>query len=240
MRYLDMNSEKRDIDFRGIFGKILSVMLVIATVVLTITFSIGLPIYFRPFYYAHIDALDMPYVTDLTAEEIREAYDEVLDFCTQRGGEFSSGVLKFSEEGASHFADCKKLFNLNLFALLVSATVIGIIIILKRTKIITLARPRGYNLGFWAGIGTLVSFATVGGLAALDFDEAFRIFHTLFFPGKDNWLFDPDVDEVIMIMPEEFFMNCAILILSSIVLISLTLIIVGIVQKNRRNKNAGN
>lgn len=235
-----MNNKTKDIDFRVILGKALSVLLVISTVVLTITFSIGLPIYFRPFYYAHIEALDMPHVTDLTKEEIKEAYDEVLDFCTQRGGQFSAGVLKFSEEGASHFADCKRLFNLNLFALLVSATLIGVIIILKRTKIITLARPRGYNLGFWAGIGTLVSFATVGGLAALDFDEAFRIFHTLFFPGKDNWLFDPRVDEVIMIMPEEFFMNCAILILASIVVISLTLIIVGIVEKNtRKNKNAG-
>lgn len=235
-----MNNKTKDIDFRGILGKALSVLLVISTVVLTITFSIGLPIYFRPFYYAHIEALDMPYVTDLTKEEIKEAYDEVLDFCTQRGGEFSAGVLKFSEEGASHFADCKKLFNLNLFALLVSATLIGVIIILKRTKIITLARPRGYNLGFWAGIGTLVSFATVGGLAALDFDEAFRIFHTLFFPGKDNWLFDPDLDEVIRIMPEEFFMNCAILILASIVVISLSFITVGILEKNtRKNKNAG-
>ena len=227
-----MNNKTKDIDFRGILGKALSVLLVISTVVLTITFSIGLPIYFRPFYYAHIEALDMPTDTGLSAEEIRTAYDEVLDFCTQRGGEFSAGVLKFSEEGASHFADCKKLFNLNLFALLVSATLIGVIIILKRTKIITLARLRGYYLGFWAGIGTLVSFATVGGLAALDFDEAF--------PGKDNWLFDPRVDEVIRIMPEEFFMNCAILILASIVVISLTLIIVGIVEKNtRKNKNAG-
>ena len=231
-----MNIKTKNIDLRSIFGKILSVILVISTVVFTITFSIGLPIYFRPFYYAHIEALDMPYVTDLTVEEIKQAYDEVLDFCTQRGGEFSSGVLKFSEEGASHFADCKKLFNLNLFALLASATVIGVIVILRRTKAVTLSRPRGYNLGFWAGVGTLVSFATVGGLAALNFDEAFRIFHTLFFPGKDNWLFDPDVDEVIMIMPEEFFMNCAILILASIVVISLTLIVVGIVGKNAKKK----
>ena len=103
--------------------------------------------------------------------------------------------------------------------------------ILKRKGIVRLARPCGFNLGFWAGVGTLVSFVTVGGLAALDFEEAFRIFHTIFFPGKDNWLFDPDLDEVIMIMPEEFFMNCAILILSSIVVISVSLIVIGVVEK---------
>ena len=231
-----MNDTKIKIDCPAIVGGVLSVLLVIATVVLTITFSIGLPIYFRPFYYAHIEALDMPTDTGLSAEQIRTAYDEVLDFCTQRGGEFSSGVLKFSEEGASHFADCKKLFNLNLFALLVAAMCISVILVLKRLGLVRLARPMGYNLGFWSGIVTLVSFATVGGLAALDFDEAFRIFHTLFFPGKDNWLFDPRVDEVIRIMPEEFFMNCAILILASIVVISITLIAVGIVRKKRNTK----
>ena len=232
-----MNNTKIDINPKvGILDKILSALLVIAVMVLTITFSIGLPIYVRPFYYAHIEALDMPDATGLTAEEIMTAYDEVLDFCTQRGGEFSSGVLKFSEEGASHFADCKKLFNLNLFALLTAAVYIFAILVLKRLGIVKLARPRGYNLGFWSGIGTLVSFATVGGLAALDFDKAFQIFHTLFFPGKDNWLFDPRVDEVIRIMPEEFFMNCAILILASIVVISASLIVIGALEKKRRLK----
>jgi len=55
-------------------------------------------------------------------------------------------------------------------------------------------------------------FSVVGILAAIDFDRAFVIFHTLFFPGKDNWIFDWRMDPIILILPQEFFRNCAILI----------------------------
>ena len=54
---------------------------------------------------------------------------------------------------------------------------------------------------------------TVGGLAALDFDRAFVIFHRVFFPGKENWIFDWQTDPIILFLPQDFFRNCAILIL---------------------------
>ena len=62
-------------------------------------------------------------------------------------------------------------------------------------------------------MGLGVTFLVVGGLAALDFDRAFALFHALFFPGKTNWLFDWRTDPIILFMPEEFFRNCALLIL---------------------------
>ena len=80
------------------------------------------------------------------------------------------------------------------------------------------ARPLGRGFGFWAGIGLGGTFLLVGALAALDFDRAFVVFHALFFPGKDNWLFDPAADEIINILPQEFFRNCALLILALLVL----------------------
>ena len=52
----------------------------------------------------------------------------------------------------------------------------------------------------------------LAGLAALDFDRAFTVFHAVFFPGKDNWIFDPAADQIILVMPQVFFRNCAILI----------------------------
>lgn len=55
-----------------------------------------------------------------------------------------------------------------------------------------------------AGIVLLVMFA--------DFDKAFVVFHHLFFPGKTNWLFNPETDEIIQVLPEAFFRDCAILI----------------------------
>ena len=52
----------------------------------------------------------------------------------------------------------------------------------------------------------------IGCLAALDFDRAFVIFHSIFFPGKTNWVFDWHADPIIRVLPQVFFMDCAILI----------------------------
>jgi integral membrane protein (TIGR01906 family) len=76
----------------------------------------------------------------------------------------------------------------------------------------------GHTPGFWASVGLGVSFLVVGGLAALDFERAFVIFHQLFFSGKDNWIFDYRTDPIITMLPEEFFRNCAILILAGILI----------------------
>ena len=113
-------------------NKLLSVLFGLALAVLVLTAAIGLPIYVRPFYYAHINALHMPEDTGHTYEEIRDAYDEVLDFLTLPGREFGSGVFPYSEEGKSHFADCKGLFTLNLVALCLSAAVVITLFVLKR------------------------------------------------------------------------------------------------------------
>ena len=57
----------------------------------------------------------------------------------------------------------------------------------------------------------------IGAAAATNFDRAFTVFHSLFFPGEDNWIFDPAQDPIITLMPEEFFRNCAELILAVLI-----------------------
>ena len=212
-------------------NKLLSLIFVIAIVVLTITVSISLPIYIRPFYYAHVDMLDMPGYWEVDRDLIIEAYDEVLDFLTIDGREFGAGFLPYSEEGKGHFEDCKVLFDLNKNALIISFGVVVLLLIMNKLRIIKLARPFGCPLSMLAGIGTLLLFATLALVVAQDFSAAFTVFHKIFFPGKDNWLFNPYEDPIILFMPQEFFRNCAILICSSILLISVVLIVRGIKKK---------
>ena len=65
----------------------------------------------------------------------------------------------------------------------------------------------------WLVMGLLAAaFAVIGVLAALDFERAFVVFHSVFFPGKTNWVFDWYADPIIRVLPQEFFMDCAILI----------------------------
>ena len=216
-----------------IANKLLSLLFVLSIVVLTITFSIGLPIYVRPFYYAHIDALGLDEAWGIEKEEIIEAYDEVLDFLTMDGREFGTGSLRFSENGKKHFEDCKILFDLNKNAFFASLLIAAALLLLNKLGVIELARPKDMPLSFFAGVGALVLFASLAVIVAQDFRAAFTVFHTIFFPGKSNWKFNPNYDPIILFMPWQFFRNSAILICSSILIISVVLIIRGIRKKNK-------
>ncbi len=212
-------------------NKILTTLLAICIVIFVITFSIGLPIYFRPFYYMQIDSLNLEEETGYTKEQIKEGYDEILDFLTLPGKEYGTGVFASSSEGEGHFRDCKALFTLNLVLLIVSFIGSAVLIILNKLKKFTLCRPFGFNFLFTCGATTLAFFAMLGGLCAINFDKAFEIFHAIFFPGKDNWMFNPWEDEIILAMPQEFFMSCAILIASSIILTSIGFIVYAVQER---------
>lgn len=198
-------------------SKLLSLLLAAAAAAVLLSGAIAVPILCRPFYYAHIGPLQLEEATGYTRSEIRTAYDEMLDYCLG-GEEFSTGVLRWSESGKDHFTDVRVLFLLNLKVLAVSAAVLVLALIAARLAGLRPARLAGRGPAFWAGAGLGGLFLILGGLAALDFDRAFVVFHSLFFPGKTNWLFDPRTDEIINILPEVFFRNCAILILTVLIL----------------------
>ena len=197
--------------------KLLSVLLAVAIALTLLTGAIAAPILCRPFYYAHIGPLELEERTGLTREEIRTAYDEMLDYCLG-GEEFFTGVLKWSQSGKDHFTDVRVLFLLDLRVFAAGIAAIVLLLVAGRLRRRSPARLLGRGPCFWAGAGLGGAFLIVGGLAALDFDRAFTVFHTIFFPGKTNWLFDPDTDQIINILPETFFMDCAILILAVLVI----------------------
>lgn len=203
----------------------LSLLFALALFCFILTFSIGLPIYCRPFYYLQIDALKLEEYSGFTKAEIRDAYDEVLDYLTLPGKEFGTGVMAHSEEGAAHFADCKVLFDLNAAVLLASSLCLLALLLLRKA-----GKTGPYRLGrrssaFYAGVSAVVLPVVIGALAALDFDRAFVIFHSIFFPGKDNWIFDWRTDEIILVLPQEFFMYCAMLIGGGVLLFSAILLL---------------
>ena len=214
-------------------ARILSAIFALALILFILTVSIGLPIYIRPFYYAHIEPMGLEAYTGLTSEQLREAYDGILDYLTLPSRPFSCGILPFSPEGEAHFADCRVLFDLNRNVLLMSGGILAVLLLLQR-------KFGPYRLGkrhaaWWAGLLALIAPLVIGSLAALDFDRAFVIFHQIFFPGKSNWLFDWRTDPIILALPQEFFRNCAILIGAGLVIFSLSLLIfTGI-----RDKKAG-
>jgi integral membrane protein (TIGR01906 family) len=211
-------------------NKIAAIVFAIALFFLILTLSIGLPIYIRPFFYAHIAPLDLEAESGFTRDEIIEAYNDVLDYLTLPGKPFCSGVMRYSEDGAAHFADCKGLFNLNAAVLIGSALTVTVILILYRKKVITSLRLGGVFAGFYGAVAAIAVPSVLGYYAYRNFLDLFTEFHKLLFPDKYNWYFDPETDEIINVLPPQFFMNCAILIGIGIVTLSASVILFSLIR----------
>ena len=212
-------------------SRLLSLLLAVITALTLLSGSIAIPLLCRPFYYVQINALNLPERTGLTQEEIRTAFDEMMDYCMGQTEEFSTGSLAWSESGKSHFTDVRGLFLLDLRLFLVCALLLIALLVLGRVTHRKCARLLGRTPGFWAGAGLGCAFLIIGGLAALDFNRAFTLFHAVFFPGKDNWLFDPRTDQIINILPQEVFRNYALLILGILIVGCAALILWNVLRK---------
>ena len=179
---------------------------------LGISLAVAVPLLWRNFYYMHVDALHLAELTPWSRAEIIEAFDEMMDYC-MLGAPFDTGVLKWSREGMEHFRDCRQLFALDIHVLIVSTMMAAALFAIKKVGAVRELRPLGRGPLFWGGFTEIVLIMTVlGAVIFADFDKAFILFHRLFFHDKTNWLFEPSKDEIIRILPEIYFRNCAILI----------------------------
>ena len=218
-------------------NKLLTILFGISIFLLIVSFSIALPIYCRFFYYLQINTLNLPKNTGYDYSTIKTAFDDVMNYLTLPWCEFGTGSLSYTTEGKAHFADCKGLFMLDTVVLIISFVLVLVFAILERKNILKFNRPFGMHVAFTSSISIFGFFIILIGLVSIDFEKAFVIFHKIFFPGKDNWQFT-QADEIINILPQQFFMNCAILIASSIVIICILIITVQLVKKKRmKNKS---
>ena len=192
-------------------SKFFSLLTCVALILFLLTGAVAVPILWRGFYYGQIDALSLPARTGFSPEVIREAFDQVMDYLV-KGKPFGTGELKWSESGQSHFADCRELFRLDFLALEISATLLLAVFILVVTKKLTLYRFGGRGPCFWAfvGMGGLVLILGLWGV--VHFESLFTAFHAVCFPGKENWIFDYRYDQIILILPEDFWASAGALV----------------------------
>ncbi len=225
------NDSKLDIVMKS---KLFAILLAVVYALFILTFSIGLPLYFRPFYYAHIKPLGLEEASGKSYDEIVSAYNELLDYCVF-GKPFGMGSFRYSADGQSHFADCKVLFDLSGIVLLITSAILLFALAYRLTTKNRLHKLKGYTPAFWGSVVLLSVIAIAGVWGVFDFDSLFTAFHTVFFPEKTNWYFDPRTDEIIKVMPWEFFRNCAILIAIGVFALSVAFIANGV--KTKKNDN---
>ena len=133
----------------------------------------------------------------------------------------------------AHFADCKFWFQADLVIFAVTALLLLILLIW------TLRSPRfaeGFAFSPIKGgvILLLVLLLGLGLWGLVDFESLFVAFHTLFFPGKTNWIFDARADQIILILPEDFWARAAALVAGLAFLFSFLLLLGEKLRKRRQ------
>ncbi len=118
----------------------------------------------------------------------------------------------FNEQDRLHMADVKGLFlgglRLRNVLLLAAVLLIGLLAACKVNlgKIL----PKAYGTAM-AVFGAALVF--LGIAVAVDFTRCFRLFHEMFFTN-DLWIFDESTDYMIRMLPEGFFSDMVIRIVS--------------------------
>lgn len=199
-------------------------------IVLVVTFSIAIPILWRDFYFFHIDLLNITEAAGCSKSDLIMSFNELMDSLVFYKP-FSEGVFDYSISGMNHFLDCRVLFTLDLVALPISFIIFLVYIILIKLNFIKVYRIKGMSILFYASFVPIVVLGALAIFALIDVNSAYAFFHAILFPGKDNWVFNPNTDPIINALPEQFFLDCGILIFGVMLLILFAVIIFNIVRK---------
>ena len=166
-----------------------------------LSLSIVLILHFRPLYVQEIKDQELSSLSSMSETEILEQYDALIHYNSLfYRGELHFPSLPMSEEGRIHFSEVKKIFDAIQLLLIFSAATffpLAFFRIRKRRFVFFRIIP---------SISAVLAFLAAFG-ALLDWDALFTAFHKLFF-RNDYWLFDPDTDPVIKLLPDSYFLHC--------------------------------
>lgn len=162
--------------------------------------------------------------TGFTDEQLRYVTDAIVrdlvigppNFDVALPGQ-TTPVLSEAERG--HMRDVRGVFAGFYAVALAGAVVLAAAFVL--------ARERADRARLWRRLsrtGIVIVAVTVigGGVGVLVFDQAFVLFHEIFFPGG-NWSFNPNTDKLVQIFPDQFWSETTVAV--GVVVIALALLL---------------
>lgn len=176
-----------------------------------ISLSVILVLNCRLLYHVDVKALHLSEQTGYSEEVINDNYDTLIDYCSP----FYRGELRFpslpsSDSALSHFEEVKVIF-VSLYYIAIISGILLLFSIVRRRK------QNDVSYLKTASATCIILPSIVGIASMLNFNKTFIIFHQLVF-SNDDWLFDPATDPIILLLPEAFFMHCAIAIVLLVLL----------------------
>lgn len=209
--------------------KLIGLLLAFCFSLFLLSVSVKGTLAFRQLYYFDIDYLNIASDYGIGKDEIIKNYDILIDYLQNKNiTKLNMPSFPTSREGEIHFVDVKNLFM--KFNLLMYIT--GLISLIG---VFYKIQKKNFRFLKWSSIGLLSIPLVLSIPFAINFDKSFTAFHKIFF-YNDYWEFDPVRDPIINVLPQEFFLHCAILILVLIALFSIILYL--LYRKLQKSKNA--
>ena len=196
--------------------KILNMIISISLAMFIISGSVILGLKCKSIYYNDVSKLNISSMSGLSEDEIKLNYDYLIDYnLNDFVGEFKLPTIKFSNEGKIHFEEVRNIFQFikKLFYISFVISLVGIIFNIKNRNIKFLK---------YSSIMTILLPIITSIPVMINFNYFFIKFHQVVF-SNDYWIFDPDIDPVIEILPQEVFLHIGLFILMIMLSISILL-----------------
>ena len=169
------------------------------------------------------DRSDVARLTGYTSAQVHDVTGSILSDLVFGPPNFAAtvnGVAVLEPRERSHMVDVRSvLMSLGLVALV--ATVL----------LAALALAGRGRRSFWRAVGTgasvLVGGVIVVGVAfALFFDQAFELFHEMFFP-PGTYMFDPRTDRLVQLFPDQFWSETSVAIALVVLILAVWVALAG-------------
>lgn len=221
------------------FGRIEPIIKWVAFIVLyialftTFLFSaVQAVVYFDPYFEWHYEAHDVESTTGMTVETLMDVTDKMMDYLIDKRDTLDmkaeiNGELEevFGQREKDHMVDVKDLMvngkTMRNIGIVILGISILLMLLLKKSWLKLWLRK--LSLFFISAFAVVI---VIGGLFASDFNKYFTIFHEIFF-SNDLWILDPRTDVLINMVPEIFFFQTAMLILTVFMIMVVGTILIG-------------
>lgn len=184
--------------------------------------------HFRQLYYFDINYLGIEAISGYSKDVILENYNSLMDYCSpfyQDNLVFPS--LSITNAAYIHFEKVKHIFDGSFYVGCILFFALLAIIIWKYKK-------KDFSYLKVSSIVILILPILLAAACAINWDATFIIFHKIFFKG-DHWLFDWNTDQIIRILPDTYFLHCALCIIGIVVLGSLVTFLAYILKNKNKN-----
>lgn len=196
--------------------RLLNMLISFSLAVFIISGSVILGLKCKSLYYYDVKKLNISAMSGFTEDEIRLNYDYLIDYNLNKNvGEFHLPTIKYSKEGKIHFQEVRHIFQVvkNIFYISGIISILGVILSVKNKNIKFLNTT---------SIMTILLPIITAIPLAINFNYFFIKFHETVF-SNDYWIFDPNIDPVINMLPQDVFFHIGILILGIVLMISILL-----------------